>query len=361
MNHRFRRRLRLTLIAGLALPAAPAAAFDGWHLEQATVIEGKGSAWDYVALDAARDRLLIGHRKEGLQVFDLNARKLVKVIDGTPAASSDGATLVPEYDLAISNNEDGTIIPFTLSTLEARAPIRLGDELDTSHYDALNKRIVVNMAGGKDGTEVVLLEVPSLAVAGKIKVPSSRLEGGDADGKGAFLIAARDVNKVFRIDTKSAQLLGDWPTPGCAQTNGLTVDAPHRRVFLGCRGSDTVKPSFTVMNADTGAVIFTSEIGGGNDSVVYDPDLKRIFLANGVGAVINVFEQVDADTYRPVETLGTRAGVRTMAIDPKTKRLHAVAGEGSADAGKKIFTSVSPFYANTFFPNTFTVLTYARQ
>jgi len=94
--------------------------------------------------------------------------------------------------------------------------------------------------------------------------------------------------------------------------------------------------------------------------VIYDADLKRIFLAAGVGAVVNVFEQVDADTYRPVETLGTRAGLRTMAIDPKTKRLHAVVGEGSADAGKKILTSVSPFYANTFFPNTFTVLTYAR-
>ena len=64
---------------------------------------------------------------------------------------------------------------------------------------------------------------------------------------------------------------------------------------------------------------------------------------------------------RPVETLGTRAGVRTMAIDPKTKRLHAVGGAGSADASKKILTSVSPFYANTFFSDTFTVLPFARQ
>jgi len=50
-----------------------------------------------------------------------------------------------------------------------------------------------------------------------------------------------------------------------------------------------------------------------------------------------------------------------MAIDPKTKRLHAVGGEGSADASKKILTSVSPFYANTFFSDTFTVLPFARQ
>ena len=347
--------------AAILASVAPAAAFDGWHLEQATIIEGKGSAWDYVSLDPVHDRLFIGHRKEGLQVFDLNTRKLVKIIDGTLAASSNGATLVPEHDLAVSNNENGTIIPFRLSTLEAQAPIKLGEELDSSHYDPINQRLAVNMAADKDGTDVVLIDVPSLAVAGKVRLPSTKLEGAASDGKGAFLIAARDANKVFRIDTKAAKSLGEWPTPGCAQTNGLTVDTANRRVFLGCRGSDTVKPSFAVMNADSGAIIYTSEIGGGNDAVVYDADLKRIFLANGVGAVINVFEQVDADTYRPVETLGTRAGVRTMAIDPKTKRLHAVGGEGSADAGKKILTSVSPFYANTFFPNTFTVLTYARQ
>ena len=162
--------------AAILASVAPAAAFDGWHLEQATIIEGKGSAWDYVSLDPAHDRLFIGHRKEGLQVFDLNTRKLVKIIDGTLAASSNGATLVPEHDLAVSNNENGTIIPFRLSTLEAQAPIKLGEELDSSHYDPINQRLAVNMAADKDGTDVVLIDVPSLAVAGKVRLPSTKLE-----------------------------------------------------------------------------------------------------------------------------------------------------------------------------------------
>ncbi|MCW3476544.1 YncE family protein [Limobrevibacterium gyesilva] len=349
------------VLAGGLLAAAPARAFDGWHLVQATTIPGKGSAWDYVALDAPRGHLFIGHRKEGLQVFDIATGKVVKVIDKTQAASSNGATLMPEFDLGISNNEDGTIIPFSLSTLEARAPVKLGEELDTSHYDAGNKRVVVNMAAGKDGTDAVVLEAPSLQVLGTIKLPSRKIEGADSDGKGAFFIASRDMDKVFRVDTRTMQVTADWPTPGCAQTNSLTVDAAHDRILLGCRGSDTVKPSFAVMDARTGKVIYTGEIGGGNDSIVYDPELRRIFLANGVGAVLNVFEQVDADTYKPVETLGTRAGMRTMQIDPKTKRLYSVVAEGAADAGKKILTSVSPFYANTFYPDTFTVLTFAKD
>ena len=336
-------------------------AFDGWHQDSATIIEGPGSGWDYVTLDQKSGRLFIGHRKEGLQVFDTAARKVVATIAGTPAASANGATLMPEFDLGISNNENGTIIPFRLSTLEAAAPIVLGEELDTSHYDAATHRVVVNMAAGKDGTDLVLLEVPSLKVAGSVRVPARKPEAGEGDGTGQFFIAARDTNKVYRIDLRSLQITADWPTPGCAQTNGLAVDKVGRRIFLGCRGSDTVKPSFAVMDADTGKILFTAEIGGGNDSVIYDPDRRRIFLANGVGAVLNVFEQVDANTYKPLETLGTRAGVKVLAYDDKARRLWSMTAEGSADAGKKINTAVSPFYANTFFPNTFTVLSYVPR
>ena len=194
-----------------------------------------------------------------------------------------------------------------------------------------------------------------------VKVPSLKPEHADADGKGNFYVAARDLDKVFRIDTKTLKITAAWPTPGCGQTNGLALDAANNRIFLGCRGRGETKPSFAVMNADTGAVIYKYEIGGGNDDIIYDADLKRIFLANGVNAVLNVFEQVNADTYKPLEAMGTQAGVRTMAIDPKTKKIYAVTSEGSADYSKKITTSVSPYYANTFFPNKFAILTYTKN
>ena len=87
-------RFSLALV-GVAWLAQPAVAFDGWHVLEATTIEGKGSAWDYLSLDAARHRLYIGHRREGLQVFDLDARKVIGTIRGTADASSNGATVIP--------------------------------------------------------------------------------------------------------------------------------------------------------------------------------------------------------------------------------------------------------------------------
>lgn len=353
----------LSVAAAVAVVVAaplPAAAFDGWHLENATTIPGKGSAWDYVSLDAARGHLFIGRRGAGLQVYDIATRKAIAVIGTTASDSSNGATVIPEMDLGISYNENGTITPFKLSTLKAQPSIKLGEDLDATHYDPATKRIIVNMGAEKDGTELLVLEAPSLNKVGSIKVSTKKPEHAEADGQGNFYMASRDENSVYRINTKDLTVTAQWPTPGCAQTNGLALDVVHHRIFLGCRGSATVKPSFAVMDADNGAILYTHEIGGGNDDVVFDADLKRVFLSNGVNSVMNVFEQVDANTYKPSEALGTMTGVRTMAMDHKTKKIYAITAEGSADYSKKITTSVSPYYANTFFDDKFYVLTYSK-
>jgi len=193
-----------------------------------------------------------------------------------------------------------------------------------------------------------------------VKVPTRKVEGGDADGKGGLLLAAQDVNKLLRVDTRTLEVAATWDTPGCGRPTGVAADQADGRVFVSCRGDDRTRPSLVVLDAATGRTLYAGEIGAGTDSVVYDAGLGRVFTANGVNANLSVFEQVDADTYRPLEALGTRAGVRTVAMDHDAKKIYAVAAEGSADYSKKILTAVSPYYANTFFPNTFTVLTYSR-
>ena len=58
---------------------------------------------------------------------------------------------------------------------------------------------------------------------------------------------------------------------------------------------------------------------------------------NGVNLVLNAFEQVAANTHKPAEALGT------LAMGRKTNKTSAIT------------TSVSPFYANTFFDDKFYV------
>lgn len=350
------------LLAATALvPASMASAQDGWHLKSATTIEGKASGWDYVSFDQGTNHVFLGHRKEGLQVFDPTANKVVKVIDGTAEASSNGAVLIPDLDLGLSNNENGTIIPFKLSTLEAQAPIKVGEDLDTSHYDPAGKRLVVNLGAGKEGTDLVIIDPAGMKDVGHLHVASRKVEGAESDGK-AFFLAAQDLDKIYRIDTGAGKVLAEIDVAAkCGQPTSVAADVANDRVFVGCRGRGAVKPSLVVLDGAAGTIIYSAEIGGGTDSLAYDPTLKRIFSTNGLGANLNVFEQTDANSYKPEETLGTRAFVRTMAMDHKTATIYAVTAEGSADPTKKILTAVSPFYPNTFYPNTFTVLAYGKN
>jgi DNA-binding beta-propeller fold protein YncE len=176
------------------------------------------------------------------------------------------------------------------------------------------------MASGKDGTELLVLQATALNLVGRIKVSTKKPEHAEADGKGNMYLASRDENPIYCIDVKTMKVTAQWPTPGCIQTNGLALDTANNRIILGVWGNAAVKPSFAVMNAETGAIISTAEIGGGNDGVIYDADLQRVFLSGGVSAVLNVFEQVNADTHKQTEALGTWAGARTTVIDPKTKK-----------------------------------------
>ena len=337
--------------AGLAI-ATPAFAFDGWHQESATAIPSKNAGYDYISFDAKTNRVFLGHRKEGLQIFDVANKKLIKVLEGTAEHSSNGALLLPEHDLGIANNEDGTITPFKLSTLEAKEALKLAEGIDTSHYDSGSKRIVVNTSAGKDGTELIVLEVPSLNKVGTIKVSTVKAEHAEGDGKGNFYLASRDPAKLYRIDVKNLKVTAEWETPGCAQTNSLAYDAANNRIFLGCRGSDKVKPSLAVVNADNGEVIYTTEIGANNDGVIFDQETRRIFASNGNSANINVIEQIDANTYKPLESLSTHPTVKTIAYDQKNKRLFAMGAETSMDLQTKKVTIM---------PNSFTVYSYVKQ
>jgi DNA-binding beta-propeller fold protein YncE len=173
-----------------------------------------------------------------------------------------------------------------------------------------------------------------------------------------MFMALRDRNKVLRIDMKQRQVTAEWPTPGCEQPNGVAFDPHFKRVLVACRGRE---PVLAVMEPGNGKVVSTTAIGRGSDVIVFDPEQRKIYTANGVDANVTVVDQLDADTYRIAEVPTTRPYARTMALDPRTKTVYLVTAEGTVDPSKKWSTAVAPYYPNTYFKDTFTVFTLDRR
>jgi hypothetical protein len=75
-----------------------------------------------------------------------------------------------------------------------------------------------------------------------------------------------------------------------------------------------------VMDATSGKVINSFPIGRGVDYGGFDSQAKLIFFSCREG-VLSVFHEKSADDYEDVGPVKTQVGARTMAFDPKTKKI----------------------------------------
>lgn len=333
-------------------PFAQAESF--YRLESALTLASKNEPdWDYLTFDQERSRLFVSRRDDGVSVYDAKAGKIISTLEGT--AGGNAIRLVPEYGRAYIITQDGSATAFDLATLRKITRIKFGDNADNCFYDPVTKQLMVTMG---DSQQVVFLEGATGRLVGKLAIDSSKLEGAAPDGKGNFFLALRDRNKVVRINVAERRITAEWPTDGCELLSGLDYDPATQRIFVAGRGD---KPILAVLDAVTGKVVSRPGIGRGNDAVIFDPETRRIYTANGMDGTLVILQQVNADTYQLAEAATTRPYAKTMAIDFKTKKIYTVTAEGTVDPSKPWRTALAPFYPNKFFPGTFVILTYSAR
>ena len=339
-------------LTGVAVSLAmPAAAQQFYRLESAVALKSAAPNWDYVTFEPARSYLYIARRQDGVTVYDVITKKVIGNIEKSEQANA--TALVPEFDRGYTTNEDGSTTAFQLSSLKTLKRIKLAESADSAVYEPVTKQVAFTVG---DSKEIVFLDPKTDAIVGRIKVESEKLEHPTADGQGIIFVAQRDRNSVVRIDAKLRKTTAEWKTDGCEEPSGLAYDRTHQRIFIGCRGKGK-NPVLAVMDSESGKVVATTEIGRGNDGVVYNADARKIYTSNGIDGNLVVIDQVDANTYKLAEATTTRPYARTMAMDPKTKKIYLVTAEGTVDPAKKVNRSVAPFYPNKYYADTFTLLT----
>lgn len=332
--------------ASVAAPAGP-----GYHPESAVTLKGASPGWDYVTIDPSRSYLFLGRRADGVTVYDTVAHQVIATIENSKAANI--ATLVPEADRGYTANEDGTTTVFQLSTLKTLDRIKLGEAADSAFYEPVTGQLAFTLG---DTKELVFVAAKTGAITGRLAMDAEELEGAAADGRGFLYVNERDKNLVAKVDARSRKVVARWPIKGCVMPTGMAIDRTAMRLFIGCKGPH---PVLAVMNAATGKVVATPGIGRGNDGVVYDPASRRVFTSNGLDGNIVIYDQEGPDAYSFGGAITTRPIARTMALDPRTRKIFTVTAEGVVDPAKPINKRAGDFYPNRYFDDTYTVLTYA--
>jgi len=300
-------------------------------------IGGNDTGYDYLRVDALTRRVFVAHANR-VEVLNVDTGEKVGEIAGMHGVH--GIELIAELGKGYtSNGLDRTVTVFDRDTLKIRKVIRYtGVKPDAIQYDPQTRRLFV-VNGGASG-DVTVIDPVSDAIVDTLDLGGSKLEQIGFDGRGRAFVNDEGKSVIHVFDTHSLQPVANWSLGGCEEPTGMAVDRRHHRVFAACGNQ-----KLAVLDADSGRVVATPAIGKEPDGAVFDPKTDRIFTSNKEGT-LSVLKEVSPDRYETLQTLTTRPGARTLAMDENTGRIFmptarfgpAAAGGGSAPILPQTFT-----------------------
>ena len=323
MKKRTAVRISLLLLATMLFGAMAAGA--DYKVTKTWKLGGDGW-WDDLTADSEGHRLFIT-RATRVMVVDAESGKLISEIPDT--AGVHGVALATDIGRGFtSNGREDTVSVFDLKSLAVEKKIKVGSGPDAILYDPFSKRVFTFNGKGHDATAV---DASKGEVVGKIEL-GGRPEFAVTDNKGTVFVNIEDKSELVALDPQKLTVKSRWKLAGCEEPSGLAIDRKTRRLFAGCGNKKMV-----VVNADSGETLASPAIGEGCDGAAFDADLRLAFASAGDGT-ITVVREDGGDKFSVAQTIATRKGARTMALDAKTHRLFTV----TANVGPRPERKVEP-------------------
>jgi YVTN family beta-propeller protein len=266
---------------------------------------------DYMTISGTR--LYAGYASEGLVgVVDTATNQVVATVDGLTRVH--GIAVVADRNLGFaSSSGDNVVGVFDLNTNKLLQKITAGDDPDAIIYDEQAHLVYVGNHNGKTG---MLIDPATLKVVATIPL-GGEPEYPQADpGTGLIYQNLEDTSELVVIDPLKQAVIKRYKLDPGEGPTGLALDAAHHRLFSAAGNRKLI-----VMDTETGAIVAVLPIGAGVDGAGYDPALRRVYSANGIGTM-TVIQQESADQYRVLENAPTHFGGHSLVVDPATHRIY---------------------------------------
>jgi hypothetical protein len=301
-------------LASRSVSAAPAPGPSGYKVIKSVPLGGEGG-WDYVYVDSAARRVYISR---GTHTVVMNADTYAVEGDIPDTQGVHGIAIATDLGRGFTSNgrtDDVTI--FDLKTLKPMGRVKTDANPDAIVYEPVSKRVFTFNGRGKNATAI---NAADGTVAGTIPL-GGKPEFAAADGKGSIFVNNEDTSELHHLDAQSLKELHKWPLAPCKSPSGLSMDTKNRRLYAVCDDKVSV-----VVNADTGKVVATPEIGNGPDAAAFDAATNDFFASCGEG-VLTVVHEDSPDKFTVVENVPTKRSARTMGLDLKTHNIFMPAAD----------------------------------
>jgi len=311
------------VLAFLIIPGTPKST-PGLQFQGYVVLpKGKGASGVLRILDylTVVDRnLFVANDSNGdvyrvkLAATSIPAPKDVSLFSVEPKAH--GVAVDPATHAAfVTRSEANTVDAFDPETMRVLRRIPVAADPDAILYDSVDKLMYVSNGDTRVGT---LIDPSTKTKVGIIPL-GGEPEFSAFDPQTKLIYQnLKDTNTVAVVDVAKRMVIQRWPLPSCRLPTSATIDVAERRLFVVC----ALSARFLALDLETHRVVASLPIGGLTDSVVYDPQLHRIYTAGDMG-IMSVIQEDSPNTYHVVESIYLHVLAHTLAIDPATHYVYA--------------------------------------
>jgi hypothetical protein len=299
------------MLASMGMAQHPPAG-GPYKVLKAAKVGGEGG-FDYIFADVEGRRLYIprngamGH----LTVYNLDTLESAGDIADL---RSGGATVDPKSHHGFSTTKPVTM--WDASTLKVIKTIDVDGRPDGIMFDPYNERVWIlshqppyaTVIDAKEGTVVGTLDL------------GGQPEQAATDGKGKVYVNITDKASVAVVDAKTLTVTAhyDVSAKGVSGGSGLSLDAKNHVLFSYWREPS---PTVVIVNAENGNIITTLPTGMGVDTVAFNPATMEAISAQGGSGSMMFIKENSPTSFVVEQTLETRPGARTMALDTKTDHM----------------------------------------
>ena len=314
-----------------------------YHLIKEIPVGGE-DRWDYLSIDPESSRLYVAHGSE-VTVIDTTQNAVVpNAITDVPGVH--GFALAPELQRGFASaGRANSVSIVDLATLQTVQKVSTGKNPDCVLFEPKTREVY---AFNGRSQSVTVFDATTGNISTTIPLPG-KPEFAVADSKaGRVYDNIEDQDEVVVLDSKTRQITGLWPIAPGDSASGMALDEKHHHLFVGCHNN-----LMLMLSAKDGKVLANAPIGSGVDANAFDPKTGLAFASCGDGTV--TIAKADGNTLTTVQTLKTKPGARTMALDPVTHNIYLATAEVDASGATP---SADKNERLKFVPGTFKILVY---
>jgi YVTN family beta-propeller protein len=307
-------------VAVFGLPSV-ASAQQPLTLETTTPLPAIGAGdFDHFDVDLKRHKLFLAAEDFGtIETFDLTTGKHLQSARGVVLPHK--LVFIPDLnELFVADGKDSSVKVLDATDLHQIARIPVSANPDTGAYDPATRLFYVGNGGKKahlDYSNISLISVDRRAVVGNIRVPGDTLKGMLLDHKRSKLyVSVRDKSQVVVIDLQQRAIVRTYTSPDLRTNVPIGLDA-NQRLLVGGR-----KPNqLVILDSRTGKTLQYLPTVAESDDLTVDAAHHRVYVSGSTG--LDVYAQDAGGRYSREAHYDTGGG-KTSIYVPSLQRFYVV-------------------------------------